>query len=203
MVLRKTIIIFLIKILYWCNTPAKCGIIINDSPTSFALAACNNVPILFKSSVLKQSAIPNDRILFSKSFQLPSLSNTTAYRFTNPAGVTFDGVVALFDDLLKSQISMTPQMPVAESSWFIGYSWRIIHVLNCTADNKPDAHIGWAFYSSSSVGDDSNVVISSSPSFVFLIVSSTTSGNNPPTRKRENKKNQSLTGISKRMVNNI
>ena len=176
------------------QVPAHLELSTIDKEDNFLYAKCNDEPILHKSSLI-ESAPVRAEIKPEATFQV--FDNITGYRFTNPAGVTYDGIAAHSEGLMGT-VSMVPSVPVKEHSWFAGYSWRIVYVIGC--EDLQDSHIGWAFF----CAEDSCISESRSqsalqvrePDFVFFIVWS--SVNNPSSASKNGKKNSLILAGNKR-----
>lgn len=126
----------------------------------FALAGCNLAPIVRLEHLLAKP--PAKPVALQSSAEI--LPNVTALRFTNPEGQTFDGVLAMADHVIANNVLFytgSATGAISDSSWFEGYSWKIILVKQCIEGNP---HIGWAFFKSGIFFTDN------APSFVFLVL---------------------------------
>lgn len=139
-----------------------------NSHDLYLYAKCNDSPVLSKASLL-QSAPVRAEVRPEGSFQM--FRNITGYRFTNPAGVTYEGITASGEGLLDT-VSMVPLVPIKEHTWFKGYSWRVLYVQGC--ENLNDGHIGWAFFCAdvSCMGESRSTSVTqvSEPDFIFFVV---------------------------------
>ena len=125
----------------------------------YALAGCNLAPVVRLEHLLAKS--PAKPVTLQSSADI--LPNVTALRFTNPEGHTFDGVLAMADHVIADNVFYAGSATgaISDSSWFEGYSWKVILVKKC---NEGNPHIGWAFFKSGIFFTDNT------PSFVFLVL---------------------------------
>ena len=140
-----------------------------DQDDRYLYAKCNNAPILLRTHLMKTAPVRSELQPEAK-FQL--FGNITGYRFTNPAGVTYDSIAAHEEGILET-ITMVPDVPIQEHSWFPSYSWRVMYVTGC---DEVSGHIGWAFYcTDKSCLHDQEAIQVSRPDFIFFVVWSSTS----------------------------
>jgi hypothetical protein len=130
----------------------------------FFCTICSGRPIIEKQSLF--SSLPAQP---AKSYEISThvLTNITAFQFTNPAGLRFDGVVGRTQSLTQVT-TLAPGQAVSEASWFIGYSWRILYARGCSG---MDAHLGWVFFHDEITNKASNKE-HEHLSFAFLILRS-------------------------------
>jgi hypothetical protein len=170
-----------------------------DKDDNYLYAKCNNEPVLSKASLIKNAPVRTE-LRPEATFQV--FRNITGYRFTNPAGVTYDGITTHAEGLLGT-VSMVPAVPIQDHTWFEGYSWRVVYVNGC--ENFSDGHIGWAFFCSdeSCMGESRSASVAqvSEPDFIFFIVWSTTTATDSDVAKKGEGKRQPLLLTGNRMRN--
>jgi hypothetical protein len=149
----------------------------NELNDKYIYSACGNYPIIRKNSMYLGNPLlvkDEEGNTHSSSHNVHSMSftillsdndsnvNITVYRFTNPAGIQFDGILGNADGL-TSHVKYAPGPPIAESSWFAGYAWKVMYVEGC--DDSLSMHIGWSFYKIGKAQKDND-----KPVFVYLIL---------------------------------
>lgn len=165
----------------------------------YLYAKCNDAPVLSKASLIPFAPVRAE-VRPIATFQI--FQNITGYRFTNPAGVIYEGITAHSEGLVGT-VSMVPAVPIKEHTWFEGYSWRVVYVHGC--EHMSDGHIGWAFFCSDvscmQESGAASVAQVSEPDFIFFIAWSSSTGSG--TTEKLKRQPLLLTGNRKRNLTSI